>query len=397
MEHSWANKRPLSLSILVSLAILLIVAYILLGSCEQTVYESCDSPGVITDRDLTSDIYTKVPELSPEETAFLAEFESRYTSADTTQDIRRSAITVVFKANELDFTAMPDQVAQVDSVPDFYGRDNFLLSVEEILRISTTMEHGFASVSYLFLPEEHNGDYIVYHAGHSPNGWLPNHSVVKRFLDEGFGVVAMSMPNTGENIAPPYLKTNTGPKYWLPQESVTYNHSRLAYLETPGFSPLKLFLHPVLVNINYLAQRSPTSRITMTGESGGAWTTAVYAALDTRISRSVPVAGSLPLFAIERLNTCVDFEYSNPQLLGAMNFLDMMILASCDRGRKQVQVTHQFEQYFYGLFPYTYEAIVKRVLSGYCEGQWDFLITSEEVHQFGEEATEVVLRLANEE
>ena len=121
MDHSWTNKRPVIALRLVSKAILLVLAFVLLGSCDQTASESLDSPDVITDLDLTSDIYTQVPELSPEETVFLSEFEAKYTSSQTTQGIRRNAIGVIFRANELDFTAMPDQVTQVDTVPDFVG------------------------------------------------------------------------------------------------------------------------------------------------------------------------------------------------------------------------------------------------------------------------------------
>jgi hypothetical protein len=50
--------------------------------------------------------------------------------------------------------------------------------------------------------------------------------------------------------------------------------------------------------INELVAEEPASRgVLMTGLSGGGWTTHLAAAVDVRIDTSIPVAGSLPLYA----------------------------------------------------------------------------------------------------
>lgn len=61
---------------------------------------------------------------------------------------------------------------------------------------------------------------------------------------------------------------------------------------------LRFFLEPVVQTINELLAEEPASRgVLMTGLSGGGWATHLAAAVDVRIDTSIPVAGSLPLYA----------------------------------------------------------------------------------------------------
>ena len=62
-------------------------------------------------------------------------------------------------------------------------------------------------------------------------------------------------------------------------------------------SPLRFFLEPVVTGINYFLSKYPACHdIAMMGLSGGAWTTTVAPAIDTRITLSIPVAGSQPAY-----------------------------------------------------------------------------------------------------
>lgn len=75
----------------------------------------------------------------------------------------------------------------------------------------------------------------------------------------------------------------------------------------------------------------------MMGLSGGGWTTVLYAALDPRIMRSYPVAGSWPIylrFASPR--DWGDYEETIPELYKTVNYLEMYILGSYGEGRKQL-------------------------------------------------------------
>jgi hypothetical protein len=58
---------------------------------------------------------------------------------------------------------------------------------------------------------------------------------------------------------------------------------------------LKYFVDPVLNGIDWMIAGKTYDRIGMTGVSGGGWSSTLAAALDPRIHRSYPVAGSVPL------------------------------------------------------------------------------------------------------
>ena len=58
-----------------------------------------------------------------------------------------------------------------------------------------------------------------------------------------------------------------------------------------------IFMEPIARTVNYLVAHHPElQEIDMIGLSGGGWTTTVYAAIDPRIVKSIPVAGTLPLY-----------------------------------------------------------------------------------------------------
>jgi hypothetical protein len=67
-------------------------------------------------------------------------------------------------------------------------------------------------------------------------------------------------------------------------------------------SPLKWFLEPIAVSLNYLRTKSAADgfphyqEYDFVGLSGGGWTVTVYAAIDPSIKVSIPVAGSIPLY-----------------------------------------------------------------------------------------------------
>ena len=100
--------------------------------------------------------------------------------------------------------------------------------------------------------------------------------------------------------------------------------------------PLEPFLRPVALGLNYALAQQSFRDVTMVGLSGGGWTTVVYAAMDPRIDRSVPVAGSWPKYlrAGQGRSTAGDFEQQLPGL--GLDYLDLYLMAT--DGREQVQV-----------------------------------------------------------
>jgi hypothetical protein len=77
--------------------------------------------------------------------------------------------------------------------------------------------------------------------------------------------------------------------------------------------------------------------IAMVGLSGGGWTTTVYSAIDTRISKSYPVAGSLP-FSLRYQGRVGDWEQTDPGLYSIAGYLDLYVLGASGPARSQLQV-----------------------------------------------------------
>ena len=120
-------------------------------------------------------------------------------------------------------------------------------------------------------------------------------------------------------------------------------HDLLACLD----SPLRPFLEPVAVALNY-AETLGYRKADMVGLSGGGWTTAVYAALDPRVQRSFPVAGTIPLHVFWQrcrfdphptIATCFDdMESQLPAFYRIANYLDLHVLGAWGKGRKQLVI-----------------------------------------------------------
>ena len=146
---------------------------------------------------------------------------------------------------------------------------------------------------------------FVFHAGHNQDALNADAGgpIITHALAEGFDVLAINMP------ANP--------------------HSR--------FTSLEPFIRPVADAVNYAIGQGNYQDVRMSGLSGGGWTTVVYAAADTRIQKSYPVAGSWPFYLREGhdSNTYGDFEQRLPGL--SASYLDLYAMAT-DGGRLQ----HQF-------------------------------------------------------
>jgi hypothetical protein len=136
-------------------------------------------------------------------------------------------------------------------------------------RLTVPLDAGFTSVAYDLWPRRSNGRTMIFHNGHgrdlNDQPWA-----LRWFLARGWRVVTMAMPLAGQNAFPGF-------------ERDVY-HEQLVILERP----LEVFLEPVIAVVNY------THADTMVGLSGGGWTTVITAAIDPRIRRSYPVAGSIP-------------------------------------------------------------------------------------------------------
>jgi hypothetical protein len=227
-----------------------------------------------------------------------------------------------------------------------------MLNLKQIDRIDVSMDYGVNSTIYHFQPINSNGKLIIYHQGHRGNFsyGLPT---IQYFLVEGYSVMAFSMPLLGMNSQP----TIDFPRFGKFKMD---SHEQFILLDSENFSSIKFFVEPVAAALNYADDYYNYSSYSMIGISGGGWTTTLYAALDPRISRSYPVAGTLPMYL--RSNSSRnwgDYEQHLPELYETANYLELYIMGSYGENRKQLQILNKYdENAFCGVNYQTYDKIV---------------------------------------
>jgi hypothetical protein len=71
------------------------------------------------------------------------------------------------------------------------------------------------------------------------------------------------------------------------------DHAWFQQWEDAGVPTMRFFLEPIILTVIY-AKSLGYKNIVMAGLSGGGWSTVMAAAIDPRITLSVPIAGSIP-------------------------------------------------------------------------------------------------------
>ena len=175
------------------------------------------------------------------------------------------------------------------------------------------------SIIYLFHPRSPNGRLLIYHQGHGGDFFL-GRDTIHFFLRHGYAVAAFAMPLLGMN-SQPTIETLAG--------SITLQeHGDLRVLESDVFSPMQFFFEPITVFLNYAVGEYAYDLVAMVGLSGGGWTTTLAAALDPRIERSYPVAGTRPLY----FGDGGDYEQTHPGLYALANYPELYVLGTYGGG-----------------------------------------------------------------
>jgi hypothetical protein len=251
------------------------------------------------------------------------------------------------------------------------------------------LRYGLTStVFHVRPPGAWNRRLAVYHNGHGePPDTMAR--TVGALLDHGYAVLVCAMPLMHWNprsVEDPVTgrKTPVG------------SHDALARWDSPGFSPLTFFLDPVAVALNHAVAAYRPAEVHMVGLSGGGWTTTVYAALDPRITRSYPVAGSLPAYLRESAplppSSRGDWEQRTPGLYGIAGYLDLYVLAATAPARRQLQVLNRFDPCcFAGVGHRSYAPAVAH-RAAVLGGRWDVLDdATHEQHTVSPYAVETIL------
>ena len=258
------------------------------------------------------------------------------------------------------------QLPEIES--DIYdSRYNDLQNLKRIDKLTVEMEYGIDSVSYLLLPEESNQKLILYHHGHDGD-FILGSDTIQFFLERNFTVLAMTMPLVGMNNQPIVGIDGFG-------EMKLISHDQFNLLEKNKFNPMKLFINPIQVNLNYLDKEYDFKRYSIIGLSGGGWIGLVYSAIDDRISDSFSIASSLPFYLRVDARDIGDYEQTNVNLYKITNYLELYVLAGYGDDRKHIQIFNKDDPCCYSGIGYeSYEFFIKDKLVELGKGSFQILI-----------------------
>jgi len=238
-------------------------------------------------------------------------------------------------------------------------------NIERIDRISILMEHDVDSIAYMFFPKESNNELIIYHQGHRGD-ILYGESTIQYLLNEGYTVLAFSMPLLGENSKPSVYVDS------LDKNLLLDSHDKFQFLENDEFSPIKFFIEPIYVSLNYVDSNFNFNSYHFIGLSGGGWTAIVYSSIDERISNTVSVAGSFPFYLRTSPENFGDYEQRVPELYEIANYLELYIMSSYGNGRGLLQIFNEFDPCCFSGTEYTsYEYVIKSKISNLGHGTFE--------------------------
>lgn len=285
-------------------------------------------------------------------------------------------------------STMPEFTGNVSLPPEASG-----ITIDLIAKIdkldANVSGWDFHAVSYILHPKSHRDskDVVLLHQGHSNDLGEGIDQTANHLLGHGFTVVLMAMP---------LFAWNTDRGALIEGRTVTFrNHDDIIRhfeqkRESAGWG-FRFFLEPVVQNINYMVANHGVEDVSMIGLSGGGWTTSMIAAIDQRVRRSVPVAGSAPLYhryVENHPDTLGDAEQTFALMFseeinedgkggGIATWLEIYALGGYGSKREQVQVSNEFDSCcFSGRFHVTYEEVVASRVRSLGKGRWRHMLDS---------------------
>ena len=247
------------------------------------------------------------------------------------------------------------------------SRYNDFQNLKRIDRLTVKMDYDVNSISYIFIPKESNQKLIFYHHGHDGD-FILGKNTIQFFLDRNFTVVAMTMPLVGMNSQPIIEIDGLGPTKLI-------SHNQFSLLKSDIFNPMKFFIHPIQVNMNFLEKEYEFERYSIVGLSGGGWTSVVYSAIDDRITDSVSVAGSIPFYLRVNERDIGDYEQTNIDLYKIANYLELYVLSGYGNDRKHIQFFNKNDPCCFSGYGYeSYEFFIDNKLEELGKGSFQIFI-----------------------
>jgi hypothetical protein len=303
------------------------------------------------------------------------------TNATLAAQMRNNLIADIWGASSLPTSKQPTSVTVLSSPPFAVA------NLERVERLSINESEHPNGLAYHFVPNlRKNRRLVVVHHGHActfadgfslaDNGFGMQRTV-SELLSEGYGVLAVFMPFQRDDDDPDDPDADD----CLPNQHHTVFDNKPP--NAPAFAPMRYFLEPTLVSLNYAQTLNLYAEFHMVGLSGGGWTTTLYAAVDPRIRSSFPVAGTMPLY----IAPYGEREQIDAEFYEKYHYPDLYVLGSWGAGRKQVQILGRRDTCCFGEphHPnnYTssireYELNVRLALFGFGPGQGSFRVEIDE-------------------
>ena len=366
-------------NILILIVILLISVFIygvFVGAYKIFPYDALDSIKSITlNEKIKSDQQSMVYENNVSELIHIKNKNDIF-------KLKNDLINFIWKNNGFPDSKLPNTV-NVDISNSLY--DDFV-NLERIDQLNIEMEYGINSISYLFIPESSNNKLIIYHQGHGGD-FSKGKDTIQFFLEKDYSVLAFSMPLLGMNDQPVVEISNMG-------NIKLTSHEHLRFLESSNFSPIKFFVEPITISLNYLDKNYNFSSYDMVGISGGGWTVTLYSAIDERISQTYSIAGSVPIYLRSITENRGDYEQWLPELYQIANYLDLYIMSSYGEDKKFIQIFNKYDSCcFSGELYETYENEIKESLFTLSNGNFDiFLDDTHKTHKISDYALEIIIQ-----
>ena len=208
----------------------------------------------------------------------------------------------------------------------------------EVSLLEVKLPKGFTSKYYKFIPKNNKNCLFIFHQGHAMKIYLHGSGkLIRKFVEHGCVVLGFMMPNEGLNYETKIIMDDT----FGPLE--INGHLTIGKLDSKEFSPIRLFVEPVISAITNELRSNNYSKIGMAGISGGGWTTTLVSAIDLRIDKSYPIAGSLPIYLRTSAASWGDWEQHHLPLYRVANYLELYILAALEKNRSQIQILNTFD------------------------------------------------------
>lgn len=234
-------------------------------------------------------------------------------------------------------------------------------------RLRVVMEHGLWSTLYYLRAPRPNNRLVLYHHGFGEKMETVT-PLLNGLLAGGYDVLAINALG------------NAGNAIWAPVTDGSGGTAHLFFDLQRIDRPLRFHLEPVIAGLNHVLQSRTYLLSDMIGFSMGGFMTVLAAAIEPRVERSYPIAGTYPNYLRTGQEVMTVGLPYYPQLLAIASQLDLYVLGAAGSRRSQLQIFNRYDRCcFNGVRGKVYENAVRDAVAG-MPGGGAFAVVLDESH-----------------